>query len=200
MMQLPAGRQTYAVIDVAALRHNYSYIRSKVAPDVSMLTVVKANAYGHGATIAGPTFEKAGAEWLGVATVGEAVELRSAGVNIPILVLSGAGAGDIGLLHRFHLTIALLDIEMARELAAAAQGTRIRVHIKVDTGMGRIGVLPEDLRALLDEIRSGGALEVDGIFTHFGNADDVRGPHCDTQVERFRQALEILKTAGFDPP
>lgn len=200
MTQLPAGRQTYAVIDVAALRHNYEHIRKVVAPEVSILTVVKANAYGHGATIAGPTFEKAGAEWLGVATIGEAVEMRSAGVNIPILVLAGASGRDIGQLHKFRLTVALLDLDMARDLAAAAKGTRVRVHIKIDTGMGRIGVLPDELPALLDGIRGGGVLEVDGIFSHFGNADDVGGPYCDTQIERFRRALETVKAAGFDPP
>ncbi len=199
MSQLPAGRQTYAVIDVAALRHNYGHIRRIVAADVSILTVVKANAYGHGATICGPTFEKAGAEWLGVATVGEAVELRSAGVNIPILVLSGVNGSDISVLHKYRLTVALLDIEMARDLAAAAKGARIRVHIKIDSGMGRIGVLPEDLPALLDVVRETGAFEVDGIFSHFGNADDVRGAHCDTQLERFHSAVKTLKAAGFDP-
>lgn len=200
MMQLPAGRQTYAVIDVAALRHNYAHIRNLVREDVSILAVVKANAYGHGATIAGPTLEKAGAEWLGAATIGEAVELRSAGVNIPILVLTGASGRDMSLLHKFRLTVALLDIDMARDLAAAAQGTRIPVHVKIDTGMGRIGVLPEELPALLDEVRGSGALVIDGVFSHFGDADDVSGAHCDTQIERFREAVEMLKMRGCDPP
>jgi alanine racemase len=182
------------------LRHNYSYIRDRVAPDVSILTVVKANAYGHGATIAGRTFESAGAEWLGVATVGEAVELRSAGVNIPILVLGGAAGRDMSVLQKFRLTVALLDADMARDLAAAAKGTRVRVHLKIDTGMGRIGVLPEDLAPLLQQIRGAGVFEVDGVFSHFGNADDVCNPHCETQLQRFRQALDVVKQAGFDPP
>jgi alanine racemase len=200
MNQLPAGRQTYAEIDVAALRSNYSYIRGLVRPDVSILTVVKANAYGHGAAICGPTFEKAGAEWLGVATVGEAVELRNAGVNIPILVLAGAGGRDVGTLHKFRLTIALLDAEMARDLAAAASGTQIHVHLKIDTGMGRIGVLPEELPALIDTIRSAGVFAIDGVFSHFGNADDVTGEHCDVQFDRFGRALNTLKSLGVDPP
>jgi alanine racemase len=105
----------------------------------------------------------------------------------------------MSLLHKFHLTVALIDIDMARDLAAAAKGTRIRVHIKIDTGMGRIGVLPEDLPALLAFIREAGCFDVDGIFSHFGNADDVRGTHCDAQIERFRTALNTLKGAGFEP-
>lgn len=200
MNQFPAGRQTYAEIDVAALRSNFAYIRSVVAPDVSILTVVKANAYGHGATICGTTFEKAGAEWLGVATVEEAVELRTAGVNIPILVLTGAAGRDVATLQKFRLTAALLDAEMARDLAAGARGAQIRVHLKIDTGMGRIGVLPEHLPALVDAIRAAGVFVIDGVFSHFGNADDVRGEHCDTQFNRFSRAVKTLQSLGVDPP
>jgi alanine racemase len=200
MTPLPAGRQTYAVIDVAALRDNFSYIRSVVAPDVSILAVVKANAYGHGATIVAPTLEKAGADWLGVATIGEAVEIRSAGVNAPILVLTGASGRDMSVLHEYRLAVALLDVEMVRDLAAGARGSHIRIHLKIDTGMGRLGILPEQLPAVIDEIRAAGAFVVDGVFSHFGNADDVSGEHCCNQIDRFRLALDTLRGLGIEPP
>lgn len=200
MNRLPAGRQTYAEIDAAALRSNLVHVRSRIAPDTAVMAVVKANAYGHGAAICGPVLEKAGADWLAVATVGEAVELRAAGVHAPILVLTGASGRDVATVHKYRLTVALLDADMARDIAAGARGTQIRVHLKVDTGMGRVGVLPEELGALIDAVRAAGAFVIDGVFSHFGNADDVRGEHCDVQLERFGQALRKLRSLGVDPP
>src|SRR5207247_2167385 len=102
----------------------------------------KADAYGHGARLVAPILEAAGADWFGVATVEEGVELRDSGVRQPILVLTGAGARDVPVLCAHRLSVAILHAEMARELAGALRGQRLGVHIKVDTGMGRIGVLP----------------------------------------------------------
>ncbi len=199
MTGTPAGRQTFAVIDTAALAHNFAHIRARVAPEVGILAVVKANAYGHGATLVAPVLDQAGAAAFGVATVGEAVELRNAGIDKPILVLGGAAARDMAALQRFRLSVALLDGAMARDLAEGARGARLRVHLKIDSGMGRLGVLPRDVPALLDVVRQAGCFDVEGVFSHFGDADDVSTPHCDAQVANFHQALQAVVGAGLAP-
>lgn len=199
MTGTPAGRQTFAVIDTAALAHNYAQIRARVAPTTGILAIVKANAYGHGAPLVAPVLDKAGADAFGVATVGEAVELRNAGIDKPILVLGGAGARDVAALQRFRLAVAILDPAMALDLAAGARGARLKVHLKIDSGMGRLGVLPRDLPELIDVVRRAGCFEVEGIFSHFGDADEVANPHCDAQVEAFGEALGAVVGAGLAP-
>jgi alanine racemase len=199
-MSFPSfGRPTYAAIDAAALRHNFALVRACVAPEVKVLAVVKADGYGHGATLVAAVLDAAGADWFGVATLDEALELRAAGIRKPILILAGAWRADVDLLLEHDLAVALPHREMVRELAAGLDGRRLRVHLKVDTGMGRIGVLPDELPALLDEIRRLGVFEVEGLFSHFGNSDRVDREYSDMQVRSFLHAGEILNAAGFAP-
>ncbi len=187
------------MIDTAALRANFGVVRARVAADVAILAVVKANAYGHGASIVAPVLAAAGADAFGVATIGEAAELRSAGIHQPILVLTPIHARDVVPAVRQRITVAVTDAEQARGLAAAAAPHRVRVHLKVDTGMGRLGSTVAELPELIAAIRSAGNLDVDGVFSHFGNADDVFTPHCDTQLAAFEEALAIVARAGFEP-
>jgi alanine racemase len=194
-----AGRPTFAAIDAAALRANLGAVRAALPAHVAVLAVVKANAYGHGAALVAPIFEAAGADHLGVATIEEGVELRAAGVRKPILVFTGARAGDIDACHEHQLSIAVLHREMGRELAGAPGTTPLHVHLKIDTGMGRVGVLPADLPALLDEVRRAGRFHIDGIFSHFANADSVDREYSDYQLRVFRQALETAAAAGVRP-
>lgn len=195
-----AGRPTFAAIDAAALRDNFAAVRAAVPPHVVVLAVVKANAYGHGAALVAPLFEAAGADYLGVATVEEGVELRAAGVRKPILVLTGAGRADLAAVRAHQLSVAVLHREMARELAAATGTHPLRVHIKVDTGMGRIGVLPAELPALVDELHRPGRVVIEGVFSHFANADSVERDYSDYQLKVFCQALAALAAAGERPP
>lgn len=199
MIPTPVGRQTFAVIDAAALRHNLACLRRAVGPQVAILAVVKANGYGHGAAIVAPILAQAGADWFGVATVGEAVELRSAGIHQPVLVLTGASGGEVSTLVRHKLAVALLDAEMARELSAAVGAGRLSVHVKVDTGMGRLGVRPTELGELLRTVRELGNLQIDGLFSHFGNADDVNQDFSNWQCENFETALAVLAGGGDAP-
>lgn len=199
MTGTPPGRQTFAVIDTAALRDNFAAIRNRVAADVGVLAVVKANAYGHGAAIAAPVLEQAGADAFGVATIGEAIEVRNAGVDKPVVVLTGVLPADVAAVVRHRVSVALPYPELVPELAAAARGSRLRVHLKIDTGMGRLGVGVADLPALLDAVAAAGNLDVEGVFSHFGNADDVFTPHCDSQLAAFRAALGIVAARGLRP-
>ena len=116
-----AGRPTFAVIDATAVRGNFALLRAAVSPTVVVLAVVKADAYGHGAVMVAPILEAAGADWLGVATVDEGVELRASGVRKPILVLTGAAAADVPALVEQRLSVAVLHREMARDLAYGLQ-------------------------------------------------------------------------------
>jgi alanine racemase len=194
-----AGRPTFAAIDAAALRANLDAVRATLPAHVAVLAVVKANAYGHGAALVAPIFEAAGADSLGVATIEEGAELRAAGVRKPILVFTGARAGDVEACLEHQLSIAVLHREMVRELAASAGSTPLHIHIKIDTGMGRVGVLPADLPALLDDVRRAGRFHIDGVFSHFANADSVDREYSDHQLRVFRQALDAVAAAGVQP-
>jgi len=199
MIELPSGRQTFAVIDTTALRHNFAVTRSRVPATVDVLAVVKANAYGHDATIVAPVLESCGAAAFGVATLGEAVELREAGIERPILVLGGGNRRDVATLVEYRLSVAVVDAAMARDLTAASRRGPLRVHLKVETGMGRLGTPPDDLPKVLEILRHSDDVEIEGVFSHFANADDVFTPHCEGQFGAFRHALAVLSAAGVAP-
>lgn len=195
----PAGRPTFAVIDATAVRENFALLRTALPASTAILAVVKADGYGHGATLVAPLLESAGADFLGVATVEEGVEVRAAGVRKPILVLTGAWGCDVPALLDHHLSVAILHREMARDLASRLGTQRLAVHVKVDTGMGRLGVLPADVPALVDELRRAACFEVEGLFSHFANADSVTRDYSDYQVREFGQALDAMIAAGVRP-
>src|SRR5262249_44011649 len=150
----------------------------------------KADGYGHGAGLVARVLAAAGADWFGVATLEEAVELRAAGVLQPVLILTGAAAADIPTLREHRLSVAITHRDMVRELAAmwgeADPRLRLGVHLKVDTGMGRIGVLPAELPALLEELQRTSAFNVEGFFSHFANADRLDQEYSEYQLRAFR--------------
>lgn len=193
------GRPTVAWIDRSALLHNFAAVRAAVRPEVSVLAVVKADGYGHGAALAAAALTEAGADWLGVATVEEAVELRSAGLGCPILVLTGARPDQIDVVVQHDLRIALLDEAMARSFAARLGRRRIRAHLKLDTGMGRLGVCAERLDGVLEVVRSSPGLELEGVFSHFADADDAATELTDAQLARFRDGVHRVRAAGMEP-
>jgi alanine racemase len=193
------GRPTFAAIDAAALRANFALLRALVPPSVAILAVVKADGYGHSAQLVGPILEAAGADWLGVATVEEGVELRTAGVRAPILVLTGAARSDVPGLIEQRLSVAVLHRGMVEDLAAGLGTQRLSVHVKIDTGMGRIGVLPTEVPALIAALQQTGNFDVEGIFSHFANADSVERDYSDYQLKVFRQTLEAVTAAGIRP-
>src|SRR5262249_42887387 len=162
-------RTTYAVIDAAALRHNFALVRARAATGVKVLSMVKADGYGHSARLVAPVLAAAGTDWFGVATLDEALELRAAGVRQPILLLTGARRADVPVILENDLTVALLHEDMARDLAAALGTKALKVHLKIDTGMGRIGVLPSELAAMTEFLGRTPLLELQGCFSHFGN-------------------------------
>ncbi len=198
---MPGQRPTRVEIDLGALEHNFRLARRQAGPDRQVLAVVKADAYGHGAARVASALEGAGADLFGVAIVEEGVELRRAGIGLPVLVLGGLypGQAEEALAHR--LTPCLFDLESARRLDAAARsaGRQASYHLKIDTGMGRIGLRPEELPSVLSELSRLSFLTMEGVVTHLALADDPAHPFTDEQLRRFRGSLAAIRQAGFAP-
>jgi alanine racemase len=194
-------RPTYVEIDLAALQHNLAQARLQAGSGRRILAVVKADAYGHGAARVAPALEEAGADLFGVAIVEEGVALRRAGITRPILVLGGTYPGQEGELFEHDLVPILFDPEAARRLdaRAGAAGRVLPFHLKIDTGMGRIGFRPEELPFLLEELAGLKYLVMEGLISHLAMADDPQNPFTDEQAERFRACLAEVRRAGFAP-
>jgi alanine racemase len=196
-----AHRPTRVEIDLAALRHNFMQLRRRSAPEVEIMGVVKADAYGHGAVFVAQTLQDAGASMFGVAIAEEGLELRRAGIVKPILVLGGVWPGqeDIVLAENMHTTVFEYAQLERLNTAARRQGRRCACHIKLDTGMGRLGLQPEDLPGFLARLRHFPHLEIVGVMSHLALADEPEHPHNAIQMKVFRQGVEQIRAAGFKP-
>jgi alanine racemase len=193
-------RPTRAEIDLGALTRNLQTLHT-AAPGVDVLAVVKADAYGHGAVPVSLALEAAGVRFLGVALVEEGLALRRAGVKGDILVLGGAyeGGWELMLAHGMIPVVFRPEHLTALDAAAAARERTARAHLKVDTGMGRLGVLPPDVPAFLEAARSCPRLSLEGLCSHFANADLADAALTQQQISRFRTALGQMRAAGFEP-
>jgi alanine racemase len=187
-------RHTWVEIDLGAIRHNVAALRPA---GVELMAVVKANAYGHGDVAVASAALEAGATWLGVALVEEGIALRNAGIDAPILVLSACPAGSeaVALAHRLTPTV-VSDDGLGR-IAAVARG-RVPVHVKVDTGMHRIGVWPPSAAAAFVERVVATGLEVEGLWTHFARSEEDRGTTL-AQLATFREVAETVRRSGIEP-
>lgn len=186
---------------MGALRHNVIQARRMLAPGCRLMAVVKANAYGHGAVRVSKTALASGADHLGVATVQEALELRRADIDAPIVVLSQPPLEAIPALLAYHVTPAVYDPEFAIAYGERADGHGMRapLHIAVNTGMNRIGVRYDDVVEFMRQINFHRALDVAGTFTHFATADCVESFDFDIQARRFAEAVGSMRLAGIDP-
>lgn len=195
------SRPTVAEIDLEAIRFNLGQVRKLVGPDVKICPAVKADAYGHGAIEASRTVMDAGADILGVATVEEAAELREAGIHAPILLLGCAFADQIPDILEFELSVMVCDKAFAEELSRRAQDRikRTKVHIKVDTGMGRVGIQPQETVEFALALSKMSGLEIEGIFTHFPSVDeDIEFTRW--QIEEFDEITRAVEAAGIHIP
>ncbi|HEX9247819.1 MAG TPA: alanine racemase, partial [bacterium] len=164
-----ATRRAWAEIDLGAVRENVRALRAALRGTPRLMAVVKADAYGHGAVAVSRAALAAGAEWLGVATTDEGVELRRAGITSPILLLGSMPAEDAetAVAHDLSVTVFQPEIAGALSQAASRTGRQAKIHFKVDTGMGRIGVAPSDAAAVLRQVSAYAGIVVEGCFTHF---------------------------------
>lgn len=198
----PKTKRTWAEINLSNLEHNYRTLRGMLPRGCRFLGVVKANAYGHGAIPVAKKLEELGAEYLAVACLDEAIELREAGVIRPILILGPTPLEFADEVIRYGLTQAVQDLTDANALSEAAvrAGKTLKIHIKVDTGMSRLGFLCDETNVdrSVEEIQKICILpnlEAEGIFTHFANADGDEA-YSMTQLTRFLNALDRLSARG----
>jgi alanine racemase len=189
-------------VDLNALAHNLSEIRKKVGAHCKIMAIVKANAYGHGAVKAAAALARAGADWLGVASTEEGIELRRAGLSLPILVMGGTLKPEFEAFVAHRLTPVVYHSEMAPllEETAARSGKPMKIHVKVDTGMGRLGLFPEDAASFIQEISRRGRLTVEGLMTHFAEADLEDQTSVQEQIQKFRRVLKDLDDRGIKIP
>jgi alanine racemase len=194
-------RDTRAVIDLTAVAGSIRGIRGLVGDRVRIMAVVKADGYGHGAVQVARTSLGAGATHLGVAYAQEAVEIRGAGIPAPILILGAAPPESIETVLQFDLAQSVSDTESPRALSAGASAERpARVHVKVDTGMGRIGLTPPDTPDYIAFLKTLPNLVVEGIFTHFPKSDEADPAFTDNQIKTFTGLLGELSSRGIDIP
>ncbi len=191
-------RPSWVEIDLDALASNVRGLKHIVGDSVTLMAVVKANAYGHGAISVARTALLNGAEFLAVASMQEAIELRAAGIDAPILVMSYVPPQAIRQAVRQNITVTLYDLELARawDRAARETGGVLRAHVKVDTGMGRLGVMASDAVPFFRSLLSLGNIEIEGIYTHFSMADEDLSYTLE-QIKTFKQVLTPLRAAGF---
>jgi alanine racemase len=194
-------RPTHLEVDLAALARNYARIARYVAP-ARVMPVLKANAYGHGLVQVARKLEQIGAPYVAVAYLEEAMRLRQEGVRLPVLVLGGIVGSQIPrfLEHDLTLTASSLDKLKAIDACAAALGRRARVHLKIDTGMERIGTHWYSAERLLEGTLNARNVEVEGIFTHFATADERDLTHAHRQLERFQEVLRFYERRSLPVP
>ena len=199
------GRPVWAEVSLAAIRHNLRVIRRHIGRGRKVLAVVKANAYGLGAVSVSRALVRANIDWLGVTSASEGVELRQAGIRKPILVLTGFWPGEERGLLQWKLTPTVADSDQLDRLerAVARQATRrtrpFPFHLKINTGMNRLGIDADAMESFARALRKCPHLRLEGTYTHFASAEDFTSPQTAEQEKVFFSAVERLRVAGVNP-
>lgn len=192
-------RDAYAEINLRAIEHNFTEIRRHIQPTAKLCAVVKANAYGHGAVEVSKIAVKCGADFLAVATVEEGLELRRAGFELPILILGLIPHDAAKISVENNLTFTVSDFELAKKISAAGieVDTTAKIHLKVETGMGRIGIFPDESVDLAEKISQLPNVEIEGIFSHFSDADSADKNFTLEQLKIFKETYEKISQRGL---
>jgi alanine racemase len=192
-------RPTVARVDLAAIRDNFRAITGFLSGRASVIAVVKANAYGHGATEVARALEEAGAAMLACADIEEGIVLREAGVSAPILIFGALSVSDLDgiFVHGLTPTISTPSAVRALQDAAARRGARLGYHLKIDTGMNRLGFRFDNVERTLPELAASRNLQIEAVYTHFATADDADQPIFVEQRERFEAVTARLHTVGL---
>lgn len=192
---------TYIEVDLGAIAHNARTIKAHIGPGVRLLAVVKANAYGHGAVEVAGAALRHGASGLAVARAPEGLALRDAGITAPILVMNYTPAPELEAAVTHDLTLTLNDLETAEALSALAVrlGRAVPVHVKIDTGMGRFGLLPDEVIPFVQQVAGLPGIAVEGLYTHFAAADLADKEYTRHQFAIFQQIRARLAANGLRP-
>jgi len=202
ILKRTATRPTWAQVSLENLRYNFGVVQQHIGTGVTVCAVVKADAYGHGATECAKALEQEGARWLGVTSLDEAIPLRDAGIRTRILLMTGFWRGEEEELIRLQLTPTVWEpgqVELL-EKAAARLCAKLPVHLKVDTGMGRLGVDPEDLYQITSALKASPHLVLEGLSTHLASSEILDAPSVNEQLQKFEQVWNLMRNEGFDPP
>ncbi|MFL6443704.1 MAG: alanine racemase [Candidatus Sulfotelmatobacter sp.] len=197
-----ATRPTWADVSLSTLRQNFRTVQKHVGAAVTVCAVVKADAYGHGALECSRALEGEGAKWLGVTSLDEAIPLRDAGIGSNVLLMTGFWRGEEAEIIRLQLTPAVWELWQIESLDKAAAGlgvARHPVHLKVDTGMGRLGVAVEQLPAVLRALTAATHLRLEGLSTHLASSEIMDAPSVAEQERNFEAARNMVREAGFEP-
>lgn len=198
-------RMTRAEVDLDALRHNLGEFRRALGPDILLMAVVKANAYGHGAVKVAEEALDFGVDYLAVAFLDEALELRRHGINAPLLVLGYTPPEGVEVAREHGVTLTVFDRDVLRAAAessaASVDAQPLRVHVKIDTGMGRIGIHDErDACAFIEEALSTPGVLVEGLFTHYASADEEDKTYTRKQHDKFSSVVQYFRAKGITFP
>jgi len=198
-----AGRPVWAEISLKAILHNLRVIRKQVGAQRKILAVVKSNAYGLGAVPVAKALQKAGTEWFGVTCANEGVELREAGIRKRILILTGFWPGEEKRLIQNNLTPTVTRVDDLRHLErsakAAGRKSRLRFHLKINTGMNRLGISAHEVECFARTLAGCKHIELEGTFTHFASAEDFTAQQTNDQEKVFLACLERLRALGISP-
>lgn len=203
ILQRAATRPTWAEVSLGNLRRNFGVVKRHVGAGVTVCAVVKADAYGHGAVECSRALEEEGAQWLGVTSLDEAIPLRDAGIQARILLMTGFWQGEEEEIVRLGLTPTVWEpgqVALLEKAAARVGVAKHPVHLKVDTGMGRLGVAPEDLPQVCSALKASSHLRLEGLSTHLASSEILDAPSVGEQLKRFEESLQMLRKDGFDPP
>lgn len=201
MSETTFERPTWTEIDLNNLAFNFDSVKNFIRENIDYMAVVKADAYGHGAVRCAKKLEKAGIDWFGVALPEEGLKLRENGVKKPILCLGSFWAGQENSLLFNDLTPVIYNLEIAEKYDRAAKdkGITANIHVKIDTGMGRLGVRFDETGEFAERLKALQNLHVEGIMTHFASADNLADNFTELQIRRFYDAIKIFEDKGFDP-
>jgi alanine racemase len=199
---MPLPRLVTAQINLSNYAHNIAEIKKLLAPHIKIMSVIKANAYGHGAIGIAKHAQQLGVDYLGVICLYEAKELRTAGITMPILILNYIDPDAALEAVNLDVSVTVIDADVVAALSEYAQktGKKPKIHVKVDTGMHRSGVVMEKAVELIEKVADDGHLELEGIFTHFATADDTDLSFARQQLDTFTKLIESLKEKDINPP
>jgi alanine racemase len=198
-----ATRPTWAEVSLGTLRRNFRAVQQHIGSAVTVCAIVKADAYGHGAVECALALEEEGAGWFGVTSLDEAIPLRDAGVRGRILLMTGFWRGEEHEIVRLGLTPTVWEtgqIELFEKAATALGVSKHPIHLKVDTGMGRLGVAPGDLPRICSALKSSPHLTLEGLSTHLASSEVLDQPSVAAQLKAFDEARSFLRNEGFNPP
>jgi alanine racemase len=198
-----ATRPTWAEVSLGTLRQNFRAVQRHISPAVQVCAIVKADAYGHGAVECARALEEEGARWFGVTSLDEAIPLREAGIRGRVLLMTGFWRGEEEEIIRLGLTPTIWEtgqIEWFEKAATALGVSKHPIHLKVDTGMGRLGVAPEDLPRICSALKASSHLVLEGLSTHLASSEVLDEPSVAAQLKSFAEARNLLRTEGFNPP